>query len=240
MKLDSSRECYESKRKKGKEMTDPQGEQEIIDVWPRRTPGRRRRGSGGRVVFGVVLVILGVGALLRQMFPIDASFVPLAIGVGFLSVWILGPRIPGFLITGGVMVGVGAGIVGRSVLTGRLGDAAMLLGLGLGFSLIGALSRRGRWAFIVGGILLLVGLGQAGFGIGSYLPGSFVRIALPTVVILVGVLLLTRHLMSRTVFRWLFFILIAIAALLSTSRDHVDESRSLPVGFRPMDETSVR
>ncbi|HLF70243.1 MAG TPA: hypothetical protein VI541_04740 [Actinomycetota bacterium] len=211
-------------------MTDPQGEQEIFEAWPPQRPRRRRRASGGRVVFGVVLIILGVGALLRQIFPIDASFVPLAIGVGFLSVWVLGPRIPGFLITGGVMTGVGAGIVGRSVLTGRLRDAAMLVGLGLGFTLIGALSRRGRWAFIVGGILLLVGFVQAGFGVGSYLPGSFVRIALPTVVILVGVLLLTRHLMARSVFRWLLFLLIAIAALLSTSSDQVDHSRTFPGG----------
>ena len=119
-------------------------------------------------VFGIVLVVLGLIALVGQVWKPNedvGGWVVMAIGLGFLAAYIY-TRQYGYLVPAGIMTGLGAGIVVSKSLTWTTKDAeggAVVLGLGLGFLgiwAIGELLRVDRnrwWPVIPGTILGIVG-----------------------------------------------------------------------------------
>ncbi len=130
------------------------------------------QGSAGNrrdpMVIGVILIAVGAIALLGQVVQLPSSlgsWIVLVIGLAFLGAAV-GTRKYGFLVPGGIMTGLGAGIIVSEALTFPTDEAmggAVTLGLGVGFLaiwVIGSLLRfeaNHWWPLIPGGILALVG-----------------------------------------------------------------------------------
>jgi hypothetical protein len=115
----------------------------------------------------VILIVVGVVGLASQVLDLNTDLggvVVTLIGVAFLVAFAF-TRQYGFLVPGGIMTGLGAGIVASQTLT--LADeqtgGVIVLGLGLGFLsiwVIGAIAHVDRhhwWPMIPGGILVVVG-----------------------------------------------------------------------------------
>jgi hypothetical protein len=124
-------------------------------------------GPRDRIVFAVVLIVVGIGGFVSQLVdvtPVAGGVVVLLIGVGLLGAFSL-TRQYGYLIPGGIMTGLGAGIVVSEylTLTGEASGGVIVLGLGLGFVSIWAVSsllnlaQHHWWPLIPGGILSTVG-----------------------------------------------------------------------------------
>ena len=120
-----------------------------------------------RIVFAVILIAVGVGALVLQYVetrPGAGGWVVLLIGLALVGAFLYTHQY-GYLIPGGIMTGLGAGIVvSESVaMTDEASGGAVVLGLGLGFVSIWAigslmrLTERHWWPLIPGGILSVVG-----------------------------------------------------------------------------------
>jgi hypothetical protein len=113
-------------------------------------------------VGGAVLIIIGAGILLGQLFGDAEQYILLGIGV-LLLVLFAASRNPGTLIGGGIVTGLGVGIVIAASTTGDIAGAAVLFGLGLGFVgvwLVGTLMRIPEttvWPLIPGAILVVIG-----------------------------------------------------------------------------------
>lgn len=137
---------------------------------------------------GISLVILGLLLLVVLQTDVGAAAVPLFIGAGFMVAYAV-TRQYGFLVPGGILTGLGAGIVADAATAGL--DGAPVLGLGLGFLLILVVDAlvRGRaegfwWPAIPGGILVVVGL--------SVMPATaeLVTYVVPGALILAGIALI--------------------------------------------------
>ncbi len=114
------------------------------------------------VVVGALLILLGILFFLAQFVRFEGWVFLLGLGVIFLAVgWLL--RTYGFLIPGGILTGLGAGIAATNVLPEDGGQGgAVLLGLGLGFVLVwvlgwAVLREKHPWPLIPGGILGVMG-----------------------------------------------------------------------------------
>ncbi len=114
-------------------------------------------------VLGIVL-ILGGGALLG-VFQLGLSgvFAPALVGA-FLLVAFVAQRTYGFLISGGVLMGLGIGLMVGSV---QNTVGAVPIGVGAGFVFVALLDRLavgrrpgGWWPLVPGGVLLLIGGAQ--------------------------------------------------------------------------------
>lgn len=122
-----------------------------------------------RMVLAVVLIVVGVAGLASQLLdmPADMGGVIVAvIGLGLLGAFGV-TRHYGYLVPGGIMLGLGAGIVASETLTFATDEAAsgaIVIGLGLGFLsiwVVGGLMRLDQhawWPLIPGGILAVVGM----------------------------------------------------------------------------------
>ncbi len=141
-------------------------------------------------MIGLVLILIGLGILLMNLFqirlvgPLILALVGLAFLAGYFS-----RRRYGLLIPGCLLLGLAFGSAGENVLKANL----TVLGLGLGFLAIYGIDlfyRRSTpwWPLIPGGILVLGGLTQ--------LPGLHIlpSIAGPLVLIVAGLLLLANAL----------------------------------------------
>ncbi len=162
-------------------------------------PGHGRHdGRDGSWIGGVVLIAIGVAFLLGQLLPNAGRFVPLLVGLIFLAVF-LATRNYGFLVPGGIVTGVGAGIVLTMEDQGRVGGGLFLVSLGLGFVgifLLGALFRLREnhpWPLIPGGILCTIGL----ITLGGTRYDEVARFAWPAVLIVLGLLFVVRGLIRR-------------------------------------------
>ena len=124
-------------------------------------------GPRDRIVFAAVLILVGIGGLALQALestPNAGGLIVLIVGLGLLGAFSY-TRQYGYLIPGGIMTGLGAGIVLAESLT--LADEAtggvIVLGLGLGFVsiwVIGSLvhvAEHHWWPLIPGGILATIG-----------------------------------------------------------------------------------
>lgn len=114
-------------------------------------------------VGGAVLITIGAGLLLGQLFGDAEQYVLLGIGVVLLVIFAVS-RNPGTLIGGGIVTGLGLGVIGATVLEDEVAGAAVLFGLGGGFIavwLIGLLMRIEEtrfWPLIPGAILIVIGM----------------------------------------------------------------------------------
>jgi hypothetical protein len=102
------------------------------------------KGLGRRRIWGVVLLVVALLALLNRYLPARSEYLVLPLlGAGFTFSAVLA-RVPGLLIPGGVLLGVGSGIAAQRFygLGGgsQSGQALFLLCLALGFLLITLLS----------------------------------------------------------------------------------------------------
>lgn len=113
-------------------------------------------------VGGAVLIVIGAGILLGQLFGDAEQYILLGIGVLLLVLFAVS-RNPGTLIGGGIVTGLGVGVVIAANTTGDIAGAAVLFGLGLGFVgvwLVGTLMRIPEttvWPLIPGAILVVIG-----------------------------------------------------------------------------------
>lgn len=110
------------------------------------------------VVVGALLILLGILFFLAQFVQFEGWVFLLGLGIIFLVVgWLL--RTYGFLIPGGILAGLGAGLAASNALPEDGGQGgAVLLGLGLGFILVwllgwAILREKHPWPLIPGGIL---------------------------------------------------------------------------------------
>ena len=124
-------------------------------------------GPRDRIVFAVVLIAVGVIGLASQLFEFKTDvggWIVMLIGLGFLGAFAF-TRQYGFLIPGGIMTGLGAGIVASEslTLTDEETGGVIVLGLGMGFLgiwVIGAIvsvTEHHWWPIIPGGILTVIG-----------------------------------------------------------------------------------
>jgi len=126
------------------------------------------RGTRDQVVFAVILIAVGAIGLADRFWSPTADVGGLivgAIGLGFLGAFAY-TRQYGYLVPGGIMTGLGAGIVVSQAITWASDEGeggAIVLGLGLGFALIWVIATAVRspqqswWALIPGGILATIG-----------------------------------------------------------------------------------
>lgn len=170
---------------------------------------RRDRGTG--VVFGVLLIALGVFTLLQRITHVNFSFVPLVVGITFLTAWGRNHR-RGFLVAGGVLTGLGAGSLAGSFAPRSYGGFLSMTGLAFGFILAGVLSkRRGLlWEYVV----------AAGILFSTLLSNSFIafsapaaRIAFPLSIIVIGSLLIFRSSVPQRFWRVTMAAAILVAIL---------------------------
>lgn len=120
-------------------------------------------GRSGGISWGVALVGIGLALLfLRILAPTGA--LPLLFLGGVFTAISFGRNLRGFLVPGGILLGLGGGVIAAAVLghlSGALGGAAVVGGLGAGFWAIHLIERARNpygsgfaWARIPGGILL--------------------------------------------------------------------------------------
>lgn len=123
------------------------------------------QGRDSRIVAGSILVLIGLALLATQLVGgLGQSIWIFLIGVLFLAAY-LARRAYGFLVAGGILIGVGLGRVGEQAF-GSL-DGINGIGLGIGFLSIYLIDRVYRgptpwWPLIPGGILLISGFASLG------------------------------------------------------------------------------
>lgn len=118
------------------------------------------------IVLAVILITVGVGALMLQLYPDAGDLILALIGIALLAVFAF-TRAYGALIPGAIMTGLGLGIVAAQNLsvTDEASGGVIVLGLGLGFIGIWVLSGLARleehhpWPLVPGGILVAVAIG---------------------------------------------------------------------------------
>ncbi len=126
-----------------------------------------RTGPRDQIVFAIVLILIGAGGFVVQATEgkVDVGgIVVLLIGLGLLGAFVY-TRQYGYLVPGGIMTGLGAGIALQDTfsLTTDTGGGVIVLGLGLGFISIWVLGklldvqRALWWPLVPGGILAIVG-----------------------------------------------------------------------------------
>jgi hypothetical protein len=139
---------------------------------------------------GLLLIAIGSALLLVMATDLGGEVFVLLIGGGFLGAYVL-TRAYGFLVPGGILTGLGAGILVES--WGGPNEA-VTLGLGTGFLAIAVIDRlrgstgSGWWWPLIPGSILTITAASTVTGLrdlGSYL--------LPAALIVVGAFLLVRR-----------------------------------------------
>ncbi len=160
-----------------------------MQVQPRQTP----RASGSYAA-ALILIVIGVAALVSNLSGSDLGFrvVLIAIGLAFFGTYAV-TRKYGFLVPGGILTGLGAGVLVESYAGPGTNGIYAALGLAIGFFLIYAVDAvvaRGSarwWPLIPGGVMLLA------VGAGATDQQGFIKqVALwsPAILIVIGVWLL--------------------------------------------------
>ena len=116
----------------------------------------------GPLVFGLILVIIGVAGLVGIAFPQSGGMVVLVLGLGMLGLFVA-TRAYGWLVPGGIVTGLGAGIALAEYARVDEDGGVVVAGLGLGFLSIWVLGSLFRlpenhpWPLVPGTILLTIG-----------------------------------------------------------------------------------
>jgi hypothetical protein len=130
------------------------------------SPNRLR--SSRWFVGPVILIVIGIAALANNLGgeSFTGDLVPLAIGVAFLVAY-AASRKYGYLVPGGILTGIGAGLLAASLLrvTDTDAGAYAAIGGGIGFLLVYGLdllvsaSTDRWWPVIPGGLMVVAGTG---------------------------------------------------------------------------------
>jgi uncharacterized membrane protein len=128
-----------------------------------------RNRNSGAYVGATLLIVLGLSALVANLWGSKYGYesIPLAIGVAFLVAYALTHQY-GFLVPGGILSGVGAGLLASSLINASDAGPYVVIGGGVGFLLIFCIdmlvSRAAMrwWPVIPGGLMVLIGTGTAG------------------------------------------------------------------------------
>lgn len=116
------------------------------------------------MILAIILIAVGVASLAVNVVPDAGGVIVLVIGLGLLAAFAF-QRHYGYLVPGGILTGLGAGILASQALdvVDEVAGGLVVLGLGLGFVsiwVIGALAKvkeHHPWPLIPGGILVTVG-----------------------------------------------------------------------------------
>jgi hypothetical protein len=157
--------------------------------------------NSGAYVGAAILIVIGLIALVANLGGSSYVYqsIPLVIGVAFLLAYSL-TRQYGFLVPGGILTGVGAGVLTSSLSDPAAGGAYVVLAIGLGFLLIFAVdvlvSRATSrwWPVIPGGLMLLIGTGIASDSEGVT---RQLQVWSPVLLIALGVLILLARVRER-------------------------------------------
>lgn len=115
-----------------------------------------------------LVILLGLGAffLFLKVFSLGGALTLLALG-GLYTALSVGTKARGFLVPGGILLGLGVGTTAAAILerlTDGFGAASVVAGLGLGFWFIYAFDRMRHplspafaWARVPGTVLLALG-----------------------------------------------------------------------------------
>lgn len=147
----------------------------------------------GRLIPGVILILLGIAFLLRDYLGVGPEFVLILAGLVFLVPYLF-TRLYGLLIPGMLLSGLGLGLLYER--TAHLGSAVPL-GLGAGFIAIFAVdwvvTRSIRWWPLIPGAALMIPAAL------DLVPAARVWLekGWPVILILVGVLLLALNFFPR-------------------------------------------
>jgi hypothetical protein len=161
------------------------------DGWRSWSAGAR--GRPGPIIFGILLVLVGIGLLVELFVPALSFFslVILGVGIALAYAWLvrgaLGATVPSLVLIGWAAASLGSEL---GVLPGD-GWTALFVGLGLVLAgVAGRLQRAPRdWAFWIGGIVAIIGLADAS----DVLPTSFdLAVLVPLAIIGLGAYLVWR------------------------------------------------
>ncbi len=156
-------------------------------------------GGGGRSfsVLGVLLVLLGIGLLIRFVQPAISltSLILLALGIASGAVWLLG-GVRGAFVPAALLLALASArlVVELGIVAGD-GWTALFLGLGLGaIWVVGRWQRAKReWALWLGVILVSIGLAQIALREVGFQDFGLLW---PALIIVIGGALLLRSRMS--------------------------------------------
>ena len=147
----------------------------------------------GRLIPGLILILLGVAFLLREYLGVGPEFILVLAGLVFLVPYLL-TRLYGLLIPGMILIGLGAGMLYERV--SHVGWAVPL-GLGIGFIAIFVadwiVTRAVRWwPLIPGAALMIPAIVDAFPSVGFWLEKGW-----PVILILIGLLLIGLNFFSK-------------------------------------------
>jgi len=149
-------------------------------------------------VGGAILIGIGLAFLVGQVIPDAGNYIVLAIGLTFLAAFAV-TREYGFLVPGGIVTGVGAGVVIAGNTTGVEGGSLFMLAIGSGFVAIWVIGlafhvrENHPWPLIPG--LILSGIGAASLAGTRY--ADIGRLGWPIALIALGAILLVRGWLRR-------------------------------------------
>jgi hypothetical protein len=147
------------------------------------------------VVAGLLLIVAGLALFFLRDVVETRIVMFLLIGTAFVAAFLY-EREYGFLVPGGIMIGLGAGLAAEDYMALPIDNPAPV-GLGLGFLLIWVLDTMvtktgGWWPLIPGTALVVFGSGYAQ----EFLRWTF-RDGWPLALVALGILLVARGLMGK-------------------------------------------
>ena len=157
---------------------------------------RTTRRHNGRLVAGIILVLIGAATLLQRWLDIG-NYIVLLIGAALL-LWGSVSRKTGLIIPGGVMSGIGLGILAMQApwhFPVEAQSGIFLVCFAMGWFLITLLTSLFTctqwWPLIPGGIMALIG--GAILVTNGAIPWLDLNVVYAVVLIVVGVVLLVFH-----------------------------------------------
>ncbi len=177
------------------------GRQPAPPGWPQQTQRAPQAARAGTWVAGLLLVAIGGFLLLDRFLPNTGEYVVLAIGLILLIVSLATGEY-GFLVPGGIVTGIGAGIPLTAAYAGQLGGGLFLIAMGAGFALIWVLTiilrlqERHPWPLVPAVILATIGAYVASQDT-RYAISDTIGAAWPVILVVGGLLLMLGSLRRR-------------------------------------------
>jgi hypothetical protein len=156
--------------------------------------GREAWAAIGAYVFAAIAVVV----LLTTQIILPENWIPVvvlaAIGLPFVVAWLMNRKEWGLLVPAYVMFAIIPILFlsDNAAADEQIIPGYAMLAIGLPF-IVGFVTSRNGWLLVPGGIMVVIGL--AFLGVGAGLAEQLLTIAVPIIIILVGVILL---LMSRS------------------------------------------